>query len=343
MSSLVEQLRHLSSKSPLPGLVWAIRADSNEPCRELASGEAIPAVDDGWLWLHFNFADDRACGLVEGLVSIPRSAITLFKSTEAAPQIQIDGPFTFGVLTALHRDISETTGSVGSLPFLLADRVLITGRRGPLAAAGAIRQRLLSGLKVESAAALLDTLIGQILETVDSFVERLAREVDQIEDRIIAGSAEDARSRLAEYRRTSVRLRRHVSDLRSLLLRIERESKRTIVPPHLMSLAAQLLQESDQLDRDIGALNERVRSLQGEVATLLAEETNRSLRVLSIISILFMPPTFIAGLFGMNLHGMAFAEWPAGFWAATAVSLFSSALVVWGLIRAGILRSPGYH
>jgi Mg2+ and Co2+ transporter CorA len=73
------------------------------------------------------------------------------------------------------------------------------------------------------------------------------------------------------------------------------------------------------------------------VGTLLAEETNRSLRVLSVISIMFMPPTFIGGLFGMNLHGIPFSDWPAGFWAATAVSLVSSALVVWGLSRAGIL------
>ncbi len=339
MAGILEQLVALSTRAPLPGLVWAIGTDSQGQSREMAAGEAI--AGEGWHWLHFNYSSDRACALVAGLTSIPHSAITLLKTADAPPQVQIEGSVTYGILSDLHRDISDSTGSVGSMHFVLTDRILITGRRGPLAAAGAIRQRLLSGLRLESADALLDTIIEQILETVDDYIERLGRDVDRIEDRIIVGSAAGARGKLAEYRRTSVRLRRHVADMRSLFLRIERESKRSIEPPKLLGLAARLQQESDQLDRDIAALNERVRSLQGEVMTLLAEETNRNLRVLSVISILFLPPTFIAGLFGMNLHGMAFAEWPAGFWAATAVSLFSSALVVWGVIRAGILTSGG--
>ena len=40
---------------------------------------------------------------------------------------------------------------------------------------------------------------------------------------------------------------------------------------------------------------------------------NRHLRAQSFVTILFLPPTLIAGFFGMNLKGLPFAESEAGF------------------------------
>ena len=56
----------------------------------------------------------------------------------------------------------------------------------------------------------------------------------------------------------------------------------------------------------------------------MAEQTNRNLRLLSIVTALFLPPTLIAGLFGMNLDGLPFSGSPIGFWWAVALTVASS-------------------
>jgi zinc transporter len=59
----------------------------------------------------------------------------------------------------------------------------------------------------------------------------------------------------------------------------------------------------DALD-DIAALQDRSRSLQDELTTRLAEETNRRLYIVSIVTTLLMPATFVTGFFGMNTGGL---------------------------------------
>jgi Mg2+ and Co2+ transporter CorA len=58
---------------------------------------------------------------------------------------------------------------------------------------------------------------------------------------------------------------------------------------------------------DIAALYDRARSLQDELTTRLTEETNRRLYIVSVVTTLFMPATFITVFFGMNTDGLLWA------------------------------------
>lgn len=338
MSALLAHLKELSACGPLPGLVWAICADMDGVARELPADSAITDIEEGWYWLHFSLTDRRACTLLESLPGLPDPAAKLLRATDEIQQMHVEGSITFGLIADLQREIGETTdSSIGLLYFLMTDRLLITGCRCTLAAAGATRQLLQGGLTIVTAEALLDTIVQQAVNDVDLFVEQVARDVDRIEDTIIAGTFGDARRRLGKCRRTTVHLHRHISGMRLLFQRLDRESKHSAISPRLLGAAAGLSRQCEQLDHEIVAVTERTRLLQEEIAAMLAEETNKHLRVLSILTILFLPPTFIAGLFGMNLRGMLFAESDTGFLAGVVLSVASAVAVVWILKRAGIL------
>jgi zinc transporter len=81
----------------------------------------------------------------------------------------------------------------------------------------------------------------------------------------------------------------------------------------------ELLQDAEDFDRDAGALQERARLLYEEMDTRLAAVTNRSLRILTILSTLILPATFIVGAFGMNLPAIPWANTHGGFWWATGL------------------------
>lgn len=69
-----------------------------------------------------------------------------------------------------------------------------------------------------------------------------------------------------------------------------------------------------------------------------AEKTNRQLQVLSIVATVFLPASLIAGIFGMNVEGLPLTKTPLGFLWSMALLVGTTALVLYLLKRAGILK-----
>jgi zinc transporter len=85
--------------------------------------------------------------------------------------------------------------------------------------------------------------------------------------------------------------------------------------------------------RDMQALEERIKLLQEEVAAGVNEENNRSLFVLTMVTVLALPINILAGLFGMNVGGIPLADHPHGFWVLVGVIAAFSALAAWLAFR----------
>jgi len=98
-----------------------------------------------------------------------------------------------------------------------------------------------------------------------------------------------------------------------------------------------LIQEIEDFDRDLAGLQDRAKLVHDELEAKRAEAINRSLRALTILSTLMLPPTVIVGAFGMNLHGIPFAEQGVGFWSAMLVCVLAVALAYWALKQTRIL------
>jgi zinc transporter len=320
-----------------PGLVWAMRGVGGGPAEEAPEGAAVARPDSGWLWLHFNLADSRARSHIQSRSDIPGEAKSLLCESDEFQQIHADGAFTYGMVADLCLDISGPTEGFGFLRFVVGEGLVMTARRCPLQAVDATRRAIAGHLRVPTDVALMGLLLDRLVDGFDDLAARLAVDVDQTEDKILDGSAADERRALGRVRRTSVHLHRHIAGLRMVLLRLERGGRGHPVPLEVMDALQAIAPRIDQLDRELVALRERARLLQEEIASLLAEETNRHLRVLSILTILFLPPTFVAGLFGMNLKGMAFSESESGFWWGTIMAVASAAMVVWIMRRMGVL------
>jgi len=96
------------------------------------------------------------------------------------------------------------------------------------------------------------------------------------------------------------------------------------------------------LDREVMAMQDRGRLLQEEIAAKLAEETNRHLHALSILTSVFLPPTLVVGIFGMNTKGLPLTDNDDGFLWAMGLCLASAVGVYFLLKRvSGFLKQRG--
>jgi zinc transporter len=88
-------------------------------------------------------------------------------------------------------------------------------------------------------------------------------------------------------------------------------------------------EESSAVLNDLAVLQERTKLLQEEIAAHTTEQTNRSLFLLTIVTVLALPINIIAGLLGMNVGGIPMAQEPHGFWIVVAIIAIFTGVAGW--------------
>jgi len=333
----VEIAPEVAGLGTVPGLLWAFRFHENGTPEALPADKPIDHQHDGWLWLHVNLVDHRlpAWSATTGL---PGGATELLLSRDTHQQLHASGECIYGIFADLVQRIEGVGEDVGQLHFVMTERLLVSGRHQALCSAAAARQALERGeRRLPHVAALLELIVEHVSDAMDRVADELAAEIDNIEDRLALRTHESERQKLAGVRRSGVRLHRQLSGLRILFHRLEREDTEDLKPQLRLS-AGRLAQRLDALDHLVMELRDRARLLQEEITALTAEETNRHLHVLSILTTLFLPPTLVTGVFGMNTKGLPFTDNEDAFLWAAALMVASAVAVYLIMRRVGVFK-----
>ena len=83
-------------------------------------------------------------------------------------------------------------------------------------------------------------------------------------------------------------------------------------------------EQADRMARyveDLDLVRERALVIQEELMNRLAQEQNQRMYVLSIVAAIFLPITFITGIFGMNVAGLPGVETTWAFWGVMIAML----------------------
>lgn len=330
--SLIQNLEDLVG--PRSGLLYAYRFDTG-----VAEPDPEPDFNreaGGWSWLHLALGDLRSKLLLDKVPGLPADARELFVQRETRVHVEQAGGWVFGVLPDLERDLAGQAQGEGRLIFALDATRLITGRLHALRAIDDLRREVDGRLAFESPAAALARLIEHYVDRLEAIFEGLGVTLAQVEDYVLTEPQDLAETGLRPVRRSLSRYRREVQALKSALTRVHagRGSRRAAL---LAEWLPDLISAVDDLDREAGGLQERGRLLHEEIDTLITSATNRSMRTLTVISTLLIPPTLVASAFGMNVSGIPFAHSPTGFFTVSAICVAIVAVALWMLRRMGML------
>ncbi len=145
--------------------------------------------------------------------------------------------------------------------------------------------------------AILDAVVDHCFPVVETYAERL----DLLEDEILGRPGREAMNQLHVVRRDLVALRRAIWPLRDALGSLVREPPPELVAPgtvvYLRDVQDHLVQILDLVEscRELGA------SLTDLYLSSVGNRTNEIMKVLTVFSAIFIPLSFITGLYGMNL------------------------------------------
>ena len=320
----------------MQGLLWAYRfrpghaPEAIEP-DGLSDGYS---ADEGWVWLHFSLTDKLARSFIGGLPVLPEPARSFLIGPDERLGLESTQVALFGVLADFERELDRTTTDLGRLRFAATARLLVSGRRHPLRSVEEIHRELGAGTGFDHPGQLIEALVERFCDGVARLSATLTDQLDDIEDSIVSGQVEQERAKLIPLRRVAVRVHRQLASLTSIF----REWAERAEDENALQLeigAARLARRMASLDQDVLGVQDRARLFQDEVAARLAEETNRSLRALSVMTAVLLPGSLISGIFGMNVGGLPFLEKNGGFWVVLALGAVATTLFYLILKRIG--------
>jgi len=191
------------------------------------------------------------------------------------------------------------------------------------------------------AAALLDLIIDLVFPVLEAYSDTM----DRIDEEIATRPGQQAALEVHALKRELRLLRRAIWPLRDAvgaLLREEHDLIGDSVRPFLRECHDHAMQAADFID---GA-RERVSDLGDRYTAIVAERTNEVMKVLTVIATIFIPLTYLAGIFGMNFdtsspYNMPELGWRFGYLTFWVVNLILVALLLYFFKRQGWLGRSG--
>jgi zinc transporter len=318
------------------GLIAGYTFHPDQRGQRLSWAEAkSPVAGDGgpFRWLHMNLAAQPARRWLEEASGLPEAAIEAM--LDADPHYHVVSTAQ-GFLLTLHDVVlgqAERSRENNGMIAIWVDRgQMITIRRWPMLCTDRLIKAVEGDCAPASSIDLFFQLFDQIIETFRKQVVHLRVEIDKAEDSMLAGQTRGLRSRLAGLRREAVAMHRRIvpefQGVSRLAIRLP-----SWVSEDEQAFFRQIVDEAGSLINDIRSAQERTKVLQDEYAAMIAEETNNNLFVLSIVTVVMLPMTFVTGYFGMNTAALPLTS-PDG-WGSAASTLI---LVFVGALTAALLR-----
>lgn len=172
-------------------------------------------------------------------------------------------------------------------------------------------------------------------EVLGQIVRRAGAAVDSIEDDLLAQRTRTSRARLGATRRTLVRLQRLLAPEPAASFRLLNRPPVWMDDADVQDLRLSAEEFAEGL-ADAQSLAERVKLLQEELAAHVNEQSGRILFMLTLVTVLALPINLVAGLMGMNVGGIPFAQNEQGFWVVVAlVHTATGILGLWAVRRVG--------
>jgi zinc transporter len=308
--------------SDVTGLVWGFLMGSAARAASIDAKEAAAwlraPVPGQFVWLHFNLSNAASERWLRAHAGLPEEFYETLHQGSRSTRIEMaDGALIAVVNDVLH-NFSVDTAEISTLWVHVTPHGVITARRKPLESIERLRQDVLNGAPLRSSVELLVHLLRDQADVLVNIVRDAVARVDTAEDQLLAG-------RLA-------RLQRLLAPEPAALFRLLQRPPAWVTPEDRQELR-QSTEEFTVVLSDLAALQERIKLLQEEIAARVNEDNNRSLFLLTIVTVMALPINLIAGLLGMNVGGVPLSQHPHGFWLVLGFTALVTGAIAWLLLR----------
>jgi zinc transporter len=311
------------------GLVWGYAFRPGEPAAAIDADAAVSWLDaaadepDGFCWLHFSLANAASERWLQQQESLPPTFVEALREVGGSTRIEQDSGWLVVVIHDVLFESAFDEADVSTVSLCVGPRVIVSARPKQLRSIDRLRAAVRGGEPFRSSVELLSHLLRDQAGVLLEILRHTTRKVDVVEDGLLRHRLSMSRAELGTMRRWLVRLQRLLAPEPAALFRLLSRPPAWVSEPDLQDLR-QSAEEFNTTVTDSVALVERIKLIQEELAALVTEQNNRTLFVLTLVTVLALPFNVIASLFGMNVGGIPWAGSPYGFAIVVAMTLLTA-------------------
>jgi zinc transporter len=325
--------------SAQPGPVWSYHFASNQPAKSITSEAAVEflsaqhaGASNEFLWLHFSLSNADSEPWLHQYLTLPDSFYESLRSDVDATHLEQEGD---SLVARVHDVLFDFTfdAPVATTTLCVKPGVLISAHARPWRSIDQLRAAVQGGQIFGSPIEILARLLRDQANVLVAIVRNVKKRVGPLEEQLLAKRVFVSRSELGSLRRMLVRLQRLLAPEPAAFFRLLNQPPGWISQDELQNLQ-QAAEKFSSAVNDTASMVERVKQLQEELAALVSEQTNRTLFLLTMATVLALPINLVAALFGMNVGGIPLSQHPYGFFfVLSPLLLLTGLLAYWAFVR----------
>jgi magnesium transporter len=236
-------------------------------------------------------------------------------NTDQRPKIEDFGRYVYLVLKELSYDEAKKEVASEQVSIIIGKNfvVSLTERESPVFAR--VKDRIRSGkgrLREHGADYLAYTLLDSIVDNYFGLLERVEEQIEEIEESLVNNPTQKTMHQLNHLKREMIFLRKSLWPMREMLNSLDRVESGLVTPNtkvYLKDVQDHILQVIDTIE----SFREILSGMLDAYLSSVSNRLNEVMKVLTIIATLFMPLTFLAGVYGMNFKFMPELSWKYGY------------------------------
>ncbi len=242
-------------------------------------------------------------------------------NTDQRPKVDDYGDYLYIVARFFEYDTSTATITSDQVSIVLGADFVLTFQERPTGTFDPLRERLRGDkgqIRKLGADYLAYSLLDTLVDRYFTILEQLTERTEAIEDQLLQKSTPVLLKEIHEIKRETLVMRRAVWPLREVINTLTRADQRFFKPstqPYLRDVYDHTVHVIESLE----GIRDLIAGMLDIYLSSISNRVNMEVRILTVITTLFMPAALIAGIFGMNFRHMPLLEDNEGFLIALSM------------------------
>lgn len=315
-----------------PNMVLVNYDENNISEQRLTDGYSLPITKSGVRWLDIRGINNiKLIESIGQVFHIHPLVLEDILNTSQRPKWEDYPNGIFLVAQAMRFDEKNSHLISEQIAFFFSNDVVITFQEDEHDIFAPIRQRLHNGvgrIRQKGVDYLTYALLDSIVDEYFVILDRTEESIESLETKILADFKHSSRSEIYHLKRLVFDIRRAILPLRDVVNRFVREDS-TFVQPTTTIFARDL---NDHVVRVIEMVESQKDMLNNLDELFNSEQANRAthvMKVLTIVSSIFIPLTFIVGVYGMNFQNLPELTYHNGYYWVWAIMIIIAIGQLW--------------
>ena len=302
---------------------------------KVAVKEAL-ACDAAMVWVHLTTTAEHAQSWLRDEAKLPDYIVDPLTAQETRPRCDALDDGAFVNLRGRTEEELDPSDMLASVRIWAAKGRIISVTRKHLLATDTVEQEVVKGC-IHDPGDLITAFATAITADLDPVVADLGDDLDDCEQQLDASQVFALRKNVTRVRVEAINYRRFLNPQRAALEKLAAlpgDWLGTDDRAHLAAAADRAARMAEELE----AIRERASLMHEALTDLRAEQLDQRGLIISIAAMVFLPLTFITGLYGMNVEGLWLAREPWSFDAIVGLCAVIAAAVTGWFVRRHWLR-----